>query len=84
MKKCPNCGRPTARTEDWVCQWCGYPLLSTGYKKIPKTYQQLQEERLPQREPPLMAELAPEPVSEPAPQPQPEPQPIPELEAYTD
>ena len=46
MRGCPNCGRATARTEDWACQWCGYPLLSKSYKKIPKTYQQIQEEKL--------------------------------------
>ena len=44
MGKCPNCGRVTARTQDWACQWCGYPLLSGFYKKIPKTCRQLQEE----------------------------------------
>ncbi|MFC2060603.1 hypothetical protein ACFLTZ_05915 [Chloroflexota bacterium] len=46
MAKCPNCGLETARTEDWACQWCGYPLLSGAYKRIPKTYQQLVEEKL--------------------------------------
>jgi len=46
MRRCPNCGQATARTEDWACQWCGYPLLSKSYKKIPKTYKQLKEERL--------------------------------------
>ena len=46
MKNCPNCGRPTLRTEDWVCQWCGYPLLSKSYKKIPKTYREIKEESL--------------------------------------
>ncbi len=44
MGKCPNCGRATARTEDWACQWCGYPLLSRAYKKIPKTFRQLKGE----------------------------------------
>lgn len=44
MGKCPNCGRATARTEDWACQWCGYPLLSGFYKKIPKTFSQLKGE----------------------------------------
>ena len=24
---CPNCGQPTSRTKDWVCQWCGYPMM---------------------------------------------------------
>jgi len=45
MPGCPNCGRQTMRTEDWVCQWCGYPLLSRAYKKIDKTYKEIQEER---------------------------------------
>ncbi|OGO22708.1 MAG: hypothetical protein A2144_06680 [Chloroflexi bacterium RBG_16_50_9] len=45
MARCPNCGRETLRTEDWACQWCGYPLLGRGYKKIDKTFKQLQEER---------------------------------------
>lgn len=45
MPNCPNCGQPTKRTEDWACQWCGYPLLSKSYSKIPKTYKQLKEER---------------------------------------
>ena len=46
MRKCPNCGQPTARTEDWACQWCGHPLLSDSYKKIPKTFKELKDERL--------------------------------------
>jgi len=46
MKNCPNCGRPTLRTEDWACQWCGYPLLSRSYQKIPKTYREIKEEAL--------------------------------------
>lgn len=45
MPKCPNCGQDTARTEDWACQWCGYPLLSASYKKIPQTYKQLKDEK---------------------------------------
>jgi len=45
MPKCPNCRQETARTEDWACQLCGYPLLSESYRKIPKTYRQLQEEK---------------------------------------
>jgi hypothetical protein len=44
MPGCSNCGRETGRTEDWACQWCGYPLLSGNYKKLDKTYRQLQEE----------------------------------------
>jgi len=92
MSQCPNCGQGTARTEDWACQWCGYPLLSGSYKKIPKTYKQLQEEKLhkpPATEeaeeslPPVhMAELEPEPkpIEEPESMPEPEPKPIAELE----
>jgi hypothetical protein len=45
MPACPNCGRPTLRTKDWACQWCGYPLLSRAYKKIDKTFKELQEEK---------------------------------------
>ncbi|MBI2832135.1 MAG: hypothetical protein HYX79_07760 [Chloroflexi bacterium] len=46
MPRCPNCGRETARTEDWACQWCGYPLPRGSYKIIPMTYKQLREEML--------------------------------------
>lgn len=60
MARCPNCGRETARTTDWACQWCGYPLLSGSYKKIPKTYRELKEERQPQ--PLVVEEAEPEPV----------------------
>jgi hypothetical protein len=45
MPACPNCGRQTLRTKDWVCQWCGYPLISNAFKKIDKTFKELQEER---------------------------------------
>ncbi len=81
MSKCPNCGRETARTEDWACQWCGQPLLSGSYKKIAKTYQQLQAERRQEqeplvREPEPVPELEAEPV--PAPVLGPEPEPVPE------
>ncbi len=85
MPKCPNCGQETARTEDWACQWCGYPLLSGSYKKIPKTYKQLQEEELYEQK--MLAEPAPEPEPEPAlepePAPEPEPEPVPEPESVT-
>ncbi|GAI64705.1 unnamed protein product [marine sediment metagenome] len=76
MRKCPNCGQTAERTEDWACQWCGYPLLSKSYKKIPKTYRQLKEEILDKQKPP-----EPEPVPEPEPEPvpEPEPEPVPEL-----
>jgi len=96
MSKCPNCGRETARTMDWACQWCGYPLLSKAYKKIPKTYKQLKAEKLfkqkpPEPEPEPMPELEPEPEPEPVPklepelmaepEPKPTPEPEPELMA---
>ncbi|MFC2016251.1 hypothetical protein ACFLUF_00895, partial [Chloroflexota bacterium] len=61
MQKCPNCGQETARTMDWACQWCGYPLSSKSYKKIPKTYKQLKEEGLYKQKPPVTSEVAPEP-----------------------
>jgi hypothetical protein len=75
MPACPNCGRQTLRTKDWACQWCGYPLLSRSYKKIDKTFKELQEERsaAAKAPPPLEPEfdldaeleLAPEPAPEP-------------------
>jgi len=82
MPKCPNCGQETARTEDWACQWCGHPLLSKSFKKIPKTYQQLQEEKLLIPKPPVSEEPEPEPALEPVPEPEPEPipEPMPEPE----
>ena len=85
MKNCPNCGRATLRTADWACQWCGYPLLSTGFKKTPKTFRELQEERGYFQQPSVMAEPEPEAVPEPQPEPEPELAPereqVPELEA---
>ena len=48
MPRCPNCGQKTSRTQDWACPWCGYPLLSGSYREIPKTYEELKEERLQQ------------------------------------
>ncbi|OGN98181.1 MAG: hypothetical protein A2Y89_02380 [Chloroflexi bacterium RBG_13_51_18] len=83
MAACPNCGRQTLRTKDWACQWCGYPLVSRAYKKIDKTYRELQEERnltarmtQPEEEP----EFEPEREPEPKPAPEPEPEPAPESE----
>jgi hypothetical protein len=46
MANCPNCGRSTAKTKDWCCQWCGYPLFSGAFKTINKTYKELKAERL--------------------------------------
>jgi len=46
MANCPNCGRPTVRTQDWACQWCGYPLVSGFFKKMEMTYQEAKAERL--------------------------------------
>ncbi|MFA5309386.1 MAG: hypothetical protein WC370_07900 [Dehalococcoidales bacterium] len=83
MAICPNCGRQTLRTKDWVCQWCGYPLISRAFRKIDKTYRELQDERLQaagsadaETEPALEPEMASEP--EPAPEPEPEPAPAPD------
>ncbi|MDP2931587.1 MAG: hypothetical protein Q8O05_03685 [Chloroflexota bacterium] len=85
MKRCPNCGRATARTKDWACQWCGYPLLGGGYKVIDKTFRELKEEReaavrsLPHKEEPVV-EPRPAPVVEARPEPppvKPEPPPVP-------
>ena len=72
MQKCPNCGQGTQRTEDWACPWCGYPLLSGAYKKIPKTYQELQEEKVPKQKPPVPVIEEPELIPEPE-EPEPEP-----------
>ena len=81
MPKCPNCHRETARTEDWACQLCGYPLLSESYRKIPKTYRQLQEEKQHKTyEQESSAREEPEPASEPEPELISEPEPVPELE----
>ena len=88
MPRCPNCGREAQRTEDWACQWCGHPLLSSAFKRIPKTYRELQEERsldvrlAPEEEPepaPVAeaeVELEPEPAPPPAPVPEPTPAPL--------
>ncbi|MFC1994974.1 hypothetical protein ACFLVK_01025 [Chloroflexota bacterium] len=88
MQKCPNCGQPALRTEDWACQWCGYPLISKAYRKIPKTYKQLKEERLYKPRPPEyepLAERETEVESEPEPEVElkliPEPEAMIELEA---
>jgi hypothetical protein len=94
MAGCPNCGRRTMRTKDWVCQWCGYPLLYGGYKQIDKTFKELQEERnsswksvKPEPEPEFDFETEPEPEPLPEPPwkmkrpPQPERRPEPEPEA---
>jgi len=88
MPKCPNCGRETQRTVDWACQWCGHPLLSGSFKKIPQTYRELQEERsfspraVPEDEPePVLVkevEVAPAPPPAPAAEPGPEASPPPE------
>jgi hypothetical protein len=87
MPACPNCGRPTLRTRDWACQWCGYPLLSRAYKKIDKTFKELQEERFPslkaapENKPPPVPENKPPPVPAPAPAPEVPLQPESELES---
>jgi hypothetical protein len=86
MPRCPNCGRETLRTEDWACQWCGNPLLSDAFKKIDKTYRQLQEERASEGssafgeepEPAAVTTVEVEPVPSP---PQPEVEAAPEAPA---
>ncbi len=74
MSRCHNCGRETLRTEDWACQWCGYPLVSGSFGKIEKTYRQLKEERLrkPEEEPVPEPELEPEREIEQIESPEPE------------
>jgi hypothetical protein len=76
MAACPNCGRRTQRTKDWVCEWCGYPLLYGSYKQIDKTFKELQEERSPsgrsvQPEPEYNFEEEEEPEPEPEPKSEP-------------
>jgi hypothetical protein len=88
MASCPNCGRQTLRTKDWACQWCGYPLISRAFKKIDKTFKELQEERgfaaksaeAEQPEPEIEPELEPEPQPKPEPRPRPMPVSRPEPE----
>jgi hypothetical protein len=80
MANCPNCGRRAQRTKDWVCEFCGYPLLYGSYKVLDKTYKELQAERNPlyrgeeteEPEPDLNVqeeeeEVAPEPEPPPTP-----------------
>ncbi|MDP3880163.1 MAG: hypothetical protein Q8Q07_07675 [Dehalococcoidales bacterium] len=92
MPNCPNCGQTTERTGDWACPWCGYPLLAKSYKRIPKTYRQLREERPESRRPQVHGEVnevlpedevtavTPEPEAEPVVEPEVEfsPEPGPE------
>ena len=63
MRTCPNCGRMTKRTKDWACQWCGYPLLSGGYKALPETYSELKGKNKREDKP-----IIPEPVFEDEPE----------------
>jgi len=91
MRRCPNCDRETARTEDWACPWCGYPLLSKRYQTLGQTYAQMKEreqgEEQPQEEEPDVTitdipepEPAPEPIIEAKPEPEPTPEPTVEAE----
>ena len=69
MKTCPNCGRATSRTRDWACRWCGFPLISTSYGKVEKTFRELKEEKQLERLPAGGdGELPPVTVPEPLPQ----------------
>ena len=87
MPNCPNCGLPTARTEDWACQWCGYPLSSGSYRKISLTYREGKEERHRQKPPVqngadmLVARTRQIPPEAPLPKAKPEPVPEPEVVA---
>ena len=81
MPKCPNCGQPTARTKDWACQWCGYPLMSESYKEIPKSYRELKEERRHKWEQVVREETEPMPEPEAEVPLEVEPKPMPEPEA---
>ena len=86
MARCPNCGQQTLRTEDWACQWCGFPLLNRPYKKIEKTYQQLKDEKLLEAgtlaaQPEVEEITEPEPVSEAEAEEVAEPEPAPKAEA---
>ena len=84
MAKCPNCGREAARTKDWVCEWCGYPLPDGSFKTIGKTFRELKEERLSgqpvvqekETAPPVI-EIRPEALSKLRPQPAKKPEPPP-------
>jgi len=84
MAKCPNCGREAARTKDWVCEWCGYPLPDGSFKTIGKTFRELKEERLSgqsvteekETAPPII-EIRPEALSRLRPQPAKKPEPPP-------
>jgi outer membrane biosynthesis protein TonB len=82
MPKCPNCGRETARTADWACQWCGLPLLSGSYRKLDRTYKELLAERRLEQEALIPEELHHEPPlpREPVTEDKPEPAPLPVLE----
>jgi len=83
MPACPNCGRQTQRTKDWACQWCGYPLISRAFKKIDKTYKELQEERnLSPRYEEAEIDDVPEPEVEAETQPEPEPPPEPQRHRF--
>ncbi|MFH1016469.1 MAG: hypothetical protein V1771_05665 [Chloroflexota bacterium] len=88
MARCPNCGQETKRTDDWACQWCGYPLLSGGYKKIDKSFREVKGEPVVRPEPeqeeieetppaPRKVARAPEPEPEPGPEPEPAAEPPP-------
>ncbi|UCB42332.1 MAG: hypothetical protein JSV77_07655 [Dehalococcoidales bacterium] len=84
MANCPNCGRSTVRTQDWACQWCGYPLVSGFFKQVSMTYQEAKAERLSSW---VAAETAVElesPVAEAVAEPEAGPVGEPETEAPTE
>ena len=74
MAKCPNCGREAARTIDWVCEWCGYPLPDGSFKKIDKTFRELKEERLSGQS--VIEEVGTNPKAKPEPAQETKPQPV--------
>ena len=71
MARCPNCARETLRTKDWVCQWCGYPLLTGFYRRIDKTYKEIRAEREQARKDTGPEEGSPLEPESPPPKPEP-------------
>jgi len=81
MRRCPNCARETARTEDWACPWCGYPLLSKNYQTLGQTYAQMKEKGRGEEQP---HEEAADATITDIPEPEPKPAPEPIVEAGTE
>jgi hypothetical protein len=79
MARCPNCGRETARTSDWVCEWCGYPLPEGMFKKLKKSFREVKEAI--QNGEPIEEKPAPKEVKKPPRQEKPSKKPEPKREA---